>query len=80
MGGGSVVEQVEVPLVYKIIGAAMTVLNGVGHGYREKTYERSLVVEFRHLGLRSSSQHVYPVLYRGEKSMSLFRTSKSKKG
>lgn len=67
MRESSGVEQVEGPLVYKIIGAAMTVLNCVGHGYREKTYERSLVVEFRHLGLRSNSQHVYPVLYRGEK-------------
>ena len=64
---GKVVDQVEGELVYRIIGAAMSVLNGVGHGYREKTYERALQVELRHRGLESASQRVYPVCYRGEK-------------
>jgi GxxExxY protein len=65
-GHGQGVDQVEGELVYKIIGAAMSVLNSVGHGYREKTYERALCVELRHLGLTCASQHRYPVLYRGE--------------
>jgi len=63
---GQGVDQVEGELVYKIIGAAMSVLNSVGHGYREKTYERGLCVELRHLGLACASQRSYPVLYRGE--------------
>ena len=29
----------------------MTVHNTIGHGLREKTYERALVVEFQHLGI-----------------------------
>src|SRR5262249_8294887 len=35
--------------VFQIVGAAMEVLNGVGHGFHEKPYENALVVEF---GLR----------------------------
>ena len=54
-------------LVFKVVGAAMTVHNAIGHGLREKTYERALVVEFHHLGIRCDQQHRYPVLYRGVK-------------
>jgi GxxExxY protein len=61
------VDQVEGDLVYKIIGAAMAVLNDIGHGYREKTYERGLAVELRHIGLTCDTQHVYPIYYRGVK-------------
>ena len=32
--------------VYEIIGCAMEVLNSIGHGYHEKSYENALVVEF----------------------------------
>jgi len=32
--------------VYRIVGAAMEVLNGLGHGFHEKPYENALVVEF----------------------------------
>lgn len=66
-GYGKGVVQVEGELVYRIIGAAMSVLNGIGHGYREKTYERALCIELRHLGLHCASQRVYPIYYRGEK-------------
>ncbi len=31
---------------YRIIGAAIEVLNGLGHGFHEKPYENALVVEF----------------------------------
>ena len=51
-------------LVFKIVGAAMTVHNVIGHGLREKTYERALAVEFQHLGISYNQQHRYPVLYR----------------
>lgn len=60
------VELLEKELVHKIVGCAMSVLNSVGHGLREKTYERALCVEFRNQNLNYSQQSVYPVVYRGE--------------
>ncbi len=57
---------VENDLVYRITGCAMAVLNELGHGLREKTYERALCVEFGHQGLSFHQQQVYPVMYRGE--------------
>jgi GxxExxY protein len=60
------VNQIE-ELVFKIVGAAMTVHNAIGHGLREKTYERALVVEFQHLDISYDQQHRYPVLYRDVK-------------
>ncbi len=57
---------VENDLVYKITGCAMAVLNELGHGLREKTYERALCVEFKHENIAFSQQHVHPVNYRGE--------------
>lgn len=32
--------------VYQIVGAAIEVLNSLGHGLHEKPYENALVVEF----------------------------------
>lgn len=52
--------------IYKIIGCAITVLNAVGNGLREKTYERALMVEFRHEGIEYENQKAFPVMYRGE--------------
>ena len=57
---------VESDLVYKIAGCAMAVLNELGHGLREKTYERALCLEFKNQNIAYDSQHVHPVLYRGE--------------
>jgi hypothetical protein len=37
--------------VYQIVGSAMEVLNGLGHGLHEKPYENALIVEF---GLRAT--------------------------
>ncbi len=51
--------------VYAIVGCAMEVLNELGNGLREKTYERALLHEF---GLRSiewSQQREFPVYYKG---------------
>jgi GxxExxY protein len=53
-------------LVYKVNGCAMRVLNELGHGLREKTYERALCVEFRHQGIEFDQQKVYQVTYREE--------------
>ncbi len=58
---------IEGPLVYQVTGCAMRVLNELGHGLREKTYERALCVEFRHNSLSVDSQKIYPVYYREEK-------------
>ena len=58
---GSLLEK---ELVYQIVGCAMAVLNGIGHGLREKTYERGLVVGLNRAGLAMDNQKVFPVLDR----------------
>ena len=59
-------EYVESDLTYQVVGCAMTVLNELGHGLREKTYERALCIELKHQGMSVEVQHAYPVHYRGE--------------
>ena len=59
-------EWVESDLVYKIAGCAMVVLDELGHGLREKTYERALCVEFTREKITFDCQRVHPVLFRGE--------------
>jgi len=54
-------------LIFRLNGAGMRILNELGHGLREKTYERSLCVEFDFLGIPYDQQKVYPVFYRGVK-------------
>ena len=59
------VNQTEIDeLVFRLNGAAMAVLNALGHGLREKTYEQALCVEMDHLGIRYDQQKRYPVFYR----------------
>jgi GxxExxY protein len=53
--------------VFQIVGCAMEVLNTLGHGLREKTYERSLAVEFRLKGIAFDQQRAFPVTYKGER-------------
>lgn len=60
-------ELLEKGLVYKIVGCAIAVHNELGHGLREKTYERALCVEFNCQGIKYSQQTKYPVFYRNEK-------------
>lgn len=50
--------------VYAIISCSLTIFNGVGHGLKEKLYENSLAVEFRHRGISFSQQPVFPVHWR----------------
>ena len=38
-------ELIEKELTFRVVGCAMAVLNALGHGLREKTYERALCVE-----------------------------------
>jgi len=54
-------------LVYSIVGCAIEVLRGIGHGLHEHPYEHALVVEFRLRGLRYDQQRRFPVIYKGEK-------------
>lgn len=57
--------KIESELVYKITGCAMTVLNELGHGLREKTYERALCVEFDIQEIKYSFQKEHKVIYKG---------------
>jgi len=53
--------------VYQIVGCAMQVLNGIGHGFHEKPYENALVVEFAHNKILTTQQPHYDIVYRGTK-------------
>ncbi len=52
--------------VFRIVGAAMEVLNELGHGYHEKPYENALVVEFMLRTIPFDQQPSYPMLYKGQ--------------
>lgn len=52
-------ELLEKELVFKIVGCAMKVHNELGHGLREKTYERALCREFELRGISHHQQAVY---------------------
>ena len=51
--------------VFRIVGAAMDVLNEVGHGFHEKPYENALVVEFGLRGISHRQQPNYSMSYKG---------------
>lgn len=51
-------------LSYAIVGAAMEVLNVLGHGLNEKIYENALVVELRTKGVRFDQQKRFKVMYK----------------
>jgi GxxExxY protein len=51
--------------VYRVVGAALEVLNGLGHGWHEKPYENALVVEFQSRGIAIRQQPRYPITYQG---------------
>jgi GxxExxY protein len=53
--------------VYAIVGAAMEVLNELGHGFHEKPYENALIVEFAMRSIPFSQQPQYPINYKGQK-------------
>jgi len=50
--------------VYRIVGAAFSVLNELGHGLHEKPYENALVIEFGQAGIPFTQQPRFPVLYK----------------
>ena len=51
-------------LAYQIVGCAMEVINELGHGLREKTYEKALIVEFKRNNFLFSQQKIYRVYYK----------------
>lgn len=57
--------------VYRIVGAAIEVLNYLGHGFHEKPYENALVVEFGLRAIPVKQQPNYPIDYKG-KNVGLF--------
>ena len=50
--------------VYQIVGCAMEVLNGLGHGLHEKPYENALMVEFGLRKIQFVQQPRYDVVYK----------------
>lgn len=50
--------------VFRIVGAAMEVLNGIGHGLHEKPYENALVVEFGLRAIPFQQQPRFDVIYK----------------
>lgn len=56
----------ESDLTRQIIGCAQTVLYTLRPGLDEKMYERALIIELSHRGLRAEAQKQFPVLYRNE--------------
>jgi GxxExxY protein len=55
------------PESQQLVGAAMEVLNEIGHGFHEKPYENALVIEFRLRGIPYQQQKQYDILYKTEK-------------
>ena len=50
--------------VYSIVGAAIEVLQELGHGIHEKPYERALAVEFRLRDLPYQQQTPFEIVYK----------------
>jgi GxxExxY protein len=50
--------------VYAIVGSAIEVLNGIGHGLVEKSYENALVVELTLRAIPLHQQARFPVNYK----------------
>ena len=50
--------------VYAIVGAAMEVLNELGHGFHEKPYENALLIEFALRKISFVQQPQFPIKYK----------------
>lgn len=50
--------------VYRIVGCAIEVLNGLGHGLHEKPYENALVVEFGLKSIPFVQQPSFDIIYK----------------
>jgi GxxExxY protein len=49
---------------FRIVGAAMEVLNALGHGLHEKPYENALVVELSLTRIPLEQQKCFPVIHK----------------
>ena len=54
-------------LTEKIIGAAYRVHNELGFGFREKIYQRAMVIALRKLGLEVEEEHPLVIFFDGER-------------
>lgn len=54
-------------LTYRIRKSLFNIYNQLGPGFREETYKRAVMVDFRGEGLPCVSEKAFPVFYRGEK-------------
>jgi GxxExxY protein len=50
--------------VFQIVGAAIEVLNQIGHGFHEKPYENALVVEFNLRKIPCWQQKSFDLIYK----------------
>ena len=53
--------------VYQVVGAAIEVLNILGHGFHEKPYENALVIEFCLRKIPFLQQPTYDLIYKETK-------------
>ena len=53
--------------VYRLVGAALEVLNHLGHGFLEKPYENALIAELKSLHIPFQQQPMHEILYKGVK-------------
>jgi len=53
--------------VFQVVACAIEVLNGVGHGLIEKSYENALVVEFSLRNIPFRQQPTFDVRYKSHK-------------
>ena len=53
-------------LTYKIRAAIFEVNRVLGAGFMEKVYEKSLVIEFRNMGMKAEAQVPIKINYKGE--------------
>ncbi len=51
--------------VFQIVGAAIEVLNQIGHGFHEKPYENALVIEFGLRKIPCQQQNSFDLCYKG---------------
>lgn len=58
---------IEDKLTEKIIGAAYRVHNNLGFGFREKIYQRAMVVALRKMGLEVEEEYPLAIFFDGEK-------------
>jgi GxxExxY protein len=65
MGAGGNSELLFKEEVFQIVGAAIEVLNQIGHGFHGKPYENALVAEFRLRQIPCQQQRSFNVTYKG---------------